>query len=153
LAGRGLGCAFFLNLIFINIMDLLKLAETVTDTVKIHIELPGDGPLYADEEKTKPCIVEVYGPASKEFQAWKTQSTQKVFDKAAQRGGFKLNAKTEQNSYYEKLIALTVNVENLEFGAELVTLANVGKMYRHPKLGFIAEQVDAKLASWDSFLA
>lgn len=135
-------------------MDISNLE--VPNTAEVHIEFPGIGKLYADEEKKMPIIVEVYGPASNqavEFKRKLSSEASIAFAKGGAKGLRKLtNGNDIAEREIERLVSMTASVKNMFYHGEPVTTHNIEKIYRDPKYGWLTEQVNEKIGSWESFL-
>ena len=133
-------------------MDLSTL--NVPDTARIHLEFPGMGKLYADDAKTQPVIIEVYGPASNPAVDYRRKMTRKVQSEMAKRGSKGLaNLGDLEEQELERLCALTAGVSGLIYKGETITKDTVRKVYADPKMGWIRDQLNEKLSGWEDFLA
>jgi hypothetical protein len=135
-------------------MDLLKIE--VPETATIHIEHPTMGKLYKDDQRTMPCTIEVYGPASQQAIDQRRKATKRMSERLGKKGLKSLSSlppEEIEDMEVERLTAMTASVSNIEMGAVVVTGENVDRLYRNPKLGWIRDQVAEKLGSWEDFLA
>lgn len=131
-------------------MDLSEI--DIPDTAEIHIEVPGQGKLYADEGRTKPSMIVVYGPASPqaiELGKKLRRDIMQRMQKKGQRGVFSGDPESDE---IDRLCALTADVQNVIYKGKPVKRETVREIYSDPKLGFIREQVREKLAGWEDFL-
>ena len=133
-------------------MDLSTL--NVPETATIHLEFPGMGKLYADDAKSQPVTIEVYGPASNQAVDYRRKMSRKVQSEMAKRGNRGLsNLGDLEEQELERLCALTAGVSGLIYKGETITKDTVRKVYADPKMGWIRDQLNEKLSGWEDFLA
>ena len=65
-------------------MDIRKYA--VEPTKKLHLRDASDQLMYADEAKTLPMTVNLYGPASKQYARAKAAQNNKIVDRLKRKG-------------------------------------------------------------------
>ena len=134
-------------------MDLLNLEAP--DTIDIHIVHPEVGSLYADEERTQPVVITVHSPGSEvalEFDRKQQKAMSKVIAKKGIKGIYKIPFEEQEENNLNRLVALTADVKNMEFGGNPVTPENIREIYKNPKLGWVRNQVSTKISSWDNYL-
>jgi len=134
-------------------MDLVNLEAP--DTIDIHIVHPEIGSLYADEERTQPAIITVHSPGSEvalEFDRKQQKAMSKVIAKKGIQGIYKIPFEEQEEKNLNRLVALTADVKNMEFGGNPVTPENIREIYKNPKLGWVRNQVSTKISSWDNYL-
>lgn len=134
-------------------MDLAKLQ--IPDTAKVHVEFPGQGKLYADPEKKKPVVIEVYGPASDQVVAYRRKMIRESQARIGKRGlkGFSKMAPEEMEDLeVDRLVAFTASVQNMVYKGEEVTPETIEKVYRDPHMGWLVDQVRDKVGGWEDFL-
>lgn len=120
------------------------------NTSKFQLLDGDDEPLFADQAKTKPVTVTVYGPGSKEYQRVTAAANNRMVERMRKRGKSGVSADERLREQAEQLSALTVAFENLDYdGLQDGELAKA--IYSDPTLGFIAEQVTKHTADWANF--
>jgi hypothetical protein len=129
--------------------------QAVSDTAVIHIKNAAGEPLYADEARTKPAQIVVYGPGSKAYGVVEARQSARAVKRMQDNDG-KITVATPEERIRETaedLAAITVRFENFTYppagkaeGAELFAA-----VYADPKLGFIAKQVTKTLGDWGNF--
>ena len=129
-------------------MDISSL--NIPETVRVHIEFPGSGKLYADDAKTQPVVIEMYGPSTDQFLQEKRRAA-RVFRNAAMKKG-KVDDIDPIEEEVKRLCNLTASVSGLTYKGEIISRDTVVKVYRDPKMGWLKEQVAERIAGWDSFL-
>jgi len=134
-------------------MDLSQLA--IPDTVTVHLEFPGMGKLYDDEKKTKPSTIELFSPASDQVIEYTHKIQRKVALKMGKRGlkGVTSSPEELEQMGIDRLCAFTANVNNLTYAGEKITTKTIDKVYSDPKMGWLCDQLNEKLGSWDDFLS
>lgn len=128
--------------------DIRKFA--VEPTGRLHLRNANDELMYADDEKTKPIAVNLYGPGSKQYARAQTIQQNHMIDKLKRKG--KADQTTEQKSeeLVEFLTGCTASFENLEYD-DLQGEALAMAVYSDLSIGFIAEQVGKHLGDWSNF--
>ena len=130
-------------------MDLSKLS--IPDTVTVHIEFPGVGKLF---ENDKPTTIELRSPASDEVIKYGHELQRKISMKMGKRGLKSLTISPEESDKraIERLCAFTASVNNLVYDGESITCDTIEKVYADPKMGWVCDQLNERLGSWDDFL-
>ena len=134
-------------------MDLSKLS--IPDTVSIHLEFKGEK-IYADDDtKKNPCVIELRSPASDEVIAYTHELQRKVSMKMGKRGMKSLVIQPDEadKRAVDRLCAFTASVQNLTYNGELITVDTIDRVYSDPKMGWLCDQLNDRLGSWDDFLA
>ncbi len=135
-------------------VDISKLH--LPDTAEIHIEHPQIGKLYADENKTQPVVIEIHSPASNQSIAYKRKMQQEAQARVSSKGAksaLKFKPEELEEMEIQRMVALTASVRHLEFeDGEPVTVDNVIRLYRDEKMGWLTDQVRARIGGWDDFL-
>lgn len=135
---------------------MIDVAElSLPDTAEIHIEHPQLGKLYANDEKTDPVVIEVYGPASNEAVAYRRKATKEAHAMVARKGVKSVLKKTSEEieeADIQRLLAMTAGVRNLHYKGEVLTPDNIHRVYRDEKMGWLTDQVRERLGGWDDFL-
>lgn len=134
-------------------MDLSKLS--IPDSITVHIAFPGRGKLYDDDKKEKPTTIELLSPASDEVINYKHKLQHKVSMKIGKRGmkGIVIDPEETDKNAVERLVVFTASVNNLTYNGELITAETISKVYSDPKMGWLCDQLNERLGSWDDFLA
>lgn len=134
-------------------MDLLKLESP--ETVTVHIEHPEMGKLYQDDDRNHPITVTVYGPGSRVAVEYDRQHQRKMARLMAKKGTkalYNLPPEDLEEMSLDRLCAMTASVDGVEFDGEYITPETVRRVYANPKLGWLRNQVAAKVASWEEYL-
>jgi hypothetical protein len=133
-------------------MDLSKL--NIPDTISVHIEFPGVGKIYGDEEKKLATIIELFSPASDQAIAYTHKLQKKVLTKVAKRGLKGVSSTPEEldQQDIDRLMAFTASVSNLEYKGEMLNTKTIVELYSDPKMGWLTDQLKDRLGSWDDFL-
>lgn len=129
-------------------MDIRKFA--VNPTSRLHLRDANDELMYADEAKTLPIAVNLFGPGSKEYAKAKAAQSNRLVNKMKTKG--KANQTPEEMAVEsaEFLAACTESWENLQYGdaqGEALSIA----VYSDRTLGFISDQVAGHLGGWSNF--
>lgn len=130
-------------------MDIRKYA--VEPTKKLHLRDASDQLMYADEAKTLPMMVNLYGPASKQFARAKATQNNKIVDRLKRKGKAEQTAEQSTAETAEFLAACTESWENVEHGNITETNALSMAIYSDSEIGFIADQVSKELNEWSNF--
>lgn len=132
-------------------------SQAVTDTATIHLKSAAGELLFADEARTMPVQIVVYGPGSKAFGLVEARQSSRAVRRMQDNDGKITVAPFEDRvrETAEDLATLTVRFENLSYppagdvqGAELFAA-----LYADQSLGFIAKQVTRFLSDWGNFKA
>jgi hypothetical protein len=133
-------------------MDFSKL-ET-PETATIHIEHPAQGPLYQDDKRVKPVTIEVYSPGSDQAVKYNREVMKLVSGKMGKKGKLSnISPEEMEDMEIKRLVAMTASVNGIEYKGDKITPLNIDVIYSDNNLGWIKEQVAAKLGSWDDFLS
>lgn len=105
-------------------------------------------------EDGSPCTVTIYGPGSKEYVAANQAKSAKLIEKAMKGKEVKLTPKEAAVQQVEFLTAITKEMD-LDYvddnGTALEGEAKLRAIYGDTEIGFIAEQVAAKVGDWGNF--
>ena len=128
-------------------MDIASLQ--VDDTAPIHVKDVEGNPLYDDG---KPVRIIVFGPSSEQYARLETKQTQRQLRRLDENDGKRvaLSAEERLQQAAEDLADITHNFENLTSGG-LSGRDLYLAVYGNRRLGFIANQVTAKLGDWGNF--
>ncbi len=132
--------------------DITKLA--VTDTSTFQLRDAADNLIFAPADKggePKPVTVTVFGPGSKEHAKAVAKRSNRNIQRLRKKGSVELSADDIASEGAEFLASITVSFENLDYkgltGPELAKA-----LYTDRSLGFIADQVNEHIGSWDNFV-
>ena len=132
-------------------MDLntLEIPETIT----VHLEFKGER-LYSDGAVDKPLTIELFSPASDEAIDYKRKVQRKTMLKLKKSRTNSLDMTPEEmdEQAVDRLVAFTASVNNIELNGKKITKANVHEVYSNPNCGWINDQLNEKLGTWDDFL-
>lgn len=129
-------------------MDIKKFA--VSPTSKLHLRDANDELLFADEEKTKPITVNLYGPGSREYARAQTAQSNRMIDKLKRKGKTEQTAEQRASESAEFLSDCTEGWENMEYD-QLTGRALSVAVYSDVTIGFIADQVAKHIGDWSNF--
>jgi hypothetical protein len=129
----------------------------VADTADIHILGPDRSPLYADANKTQPCIITIYGPGSPQAAAEAAARNARNLELMQQAVGGKLELSADEQAKQrlDKLVARTAGMENLSHAdaAAAQGLAGLARaIYSDRRIGFIAQYIESVMDDWSRFL-
>lgn len=130
-------------------MDIRKLA--VEPTKKLHLRDATDQLIYADEAKTLPVCVNIYGPGSKQHARAKAAQSTRLMEKLKRKGKIEQTAEQSASETAEFLSACTESWENIEHGTINEGNALSMAIYADESIGFIADQVAKELNEWANF--
>ena len=129
--------------------DLSQLAAKDTTTLhlkhpKTHIEM------YADEAKTQPIEIELYGTGSKVSR----NAILALQNKRAARGKAQVSAEQIEAEWVDVLVACTKSIKNLDLepGKPLDNPVAYKELYLNPQLEWVQEQVNATRGDVANFL-
>lgn len=131
-------------------MDIRKFA--VEPTKKLHLRDASDQLMYADEAKTLPMAVNLFGPASKQYAKAKAAQNNRIVDRFKRKGKAEQSAEQSAAETAEFLAACTESWENVEYGNLTETHALSMAVYSDTEIGFIADQVSKELTEWANFI-
>lgn len=129
-------------------MDIRK--KAVSTTSRLHLRDAADELLWADEEKTKPVAVTVFGPGSKQYAAAQAKQANRLVNLVRRKGDANQTAEQRKEEQAEFLTACTESFENLEYG-DLKGEALAKAVYSDPTIGFILDQVAKHIGEWGNF--
>ncbi|MXS81578.1 hypothetical protein [Nitrosomonas oligotropha] len=129
-------------------MDIRKFA--VSPTSELHLRDANDELMYADEEKTKPITVNLYGPGSKEYARAQAAQSNRMVDKLKRKGKTEQSAEQRAAESAQFLSDCTESWDNLEYG-ELTGRELSIAVYSDITIGFIADQVVKHISDWVNF--
>lgn len=130
-------------------MDIRKLS--VEPTKKLHLRDASDQLIYADEAKTLPVCVTLYGPGSKQHVKAKGLQANRLMDKLKRKGKLEQTPEQSQAENAEFLADCTESWENMEYGSITEMHAISIAVYSDESIGFIADQVNKELGDWSNF--
>lgn len=129
-------------------------SKKVLPTLTFQLKGADDELLFNDDGS--PCNVTVYGPGSKEYVAAQQAKSAKLMDKVLKGKEAKLNPREAAAQQVEFLTAITTSMElgyTDDEGKALDGEAKIRAIYADTEIGFIAEQVAAKVGDWGNFTA
>lgn len=129
-------------------MDIRKFA--VNPTSRLHLRDANDELMYADEAKTLPIAVNLFGPGSKEYAKAKAAQSNRLVNKMKTKGKANQTPEEIAAESAEFLAACTESWENMQYGdaqGEALSIA----VYSDRTLGFISDQVAGHLGGWSNF--
>lgn len=130
-------------------MDIKKFA--VEPTKKLHLRDASDELMYSNGDKSKPMVVNLFGPASKQFAKAKAAQSNKIVDRMKRKGKSSQSADQNIAETAEFLSGCTESWENVEYQGITETNALSHAIYSDPEIGFIADQVSKELNEWGNF--
>ena len=122
----------------------------VAETSRLHLRDSNDELMYADGDKSRPVMVTLYGPGSRQYAVASSKQNSRMLDRLKKKGKAELSAdqKTQEGARF--LADCTSGFENLEYdgltGDELAMA-----VYSNQRLGFIADQISAFIGNWSNF--
>ena len=122
----------------------------VAETGRLHLRDAANRLMYADGDLSKPVVIVLYSPGSREFANAQAALNNRSLEKLRTRG--KIDRTAEQNiaDSAQYLADCTQSFENIEYdglaGAELFKA-----VYGNSKIGFVADQASAFLGDWANF--
>lgn len=136
-------------------MDLKS--QAVGTSAPLHILDASDEPLYANGENgekdlTKPCIITVYGPGSRQYASASARRNNRNFERLRAQRKANQSAEEQRKEQAEFLAECTAGAQNLQYGGkEPKDRDDFVAMYSDTEIGFIAEQVAKFAAEWGNF--
>lgn len=128
--------------------DIRKFA--VSPTSRLHLRDVFDEPMFADEAKTQPIAVNLYGPGSKQFAKAQADQQNRMVDKLKRKGKSGQTAEQIAAERAEFLADCTASFENLEY--DNLTGNDLAKaVYADITIGFISDQVAKHIGDWSNF--
>lgn len=135
-------------------------ALAVTPTAALHVKNPAGEPLYADDERTLPVRIHVYGPGSKAYGVVESRQSARSLKRMQDNDGKFTAATPEERTTEtaEDLAAITARFENFEYqpdgASEPVSDEDLFRsVYADQSLGFITRQVTKFVGDWGNFSA
>lgn len=120
--------------------------RAVAETLTFQLHDADDEPLA---HEGKPCMVTVYGPGSKKFLQAQQAKSDKLMAKVSKGKGVKFTADEMQRNQAEFLALVTESID-----VDYDGLQGYDKhlaIYSDTTIGFIADQINAKLGDWGNF--
>jgi len=123
---------------------------SLKDTVELQLRHPvTDELLFADEEKTKPVAIVLYGTSSKQYR----NAITAMQNRALKRGKKQPTAEAMREEGVELLVACSEKAINLSYkGAAVDNDAAFRELYSDPSFSWLKDQVDAGLGDTSNFL-
>ncbi|APZ98070.1 hypothetical protein BWQ93_05935 [Sphingopyxis sp. QXT-31] len=131
--------------------------EAVVDTATLHVKNAAGEHLYADTDRKLPVQIEVWGPGSDAYGVVEARQTARAVKRIQENEG-KLPTPNYEDTLRESaedLATLTRRFVNFAYPAagDATGPELFAAVYRDPKLGFIAKQVQAAVKDWGKFKA
>lgn len=129
--------------------DLDKIAAT--ETAELQLRNGADELLFDDAGK--PITITVYGPGSKPYQDAQAKAQNRAIERLKKKGKLDQSAEEKAQEQAEMLAACTVSFNGFGGPEKSGTTSQTEfmKVYADPKLGFIAQQVQAHIGDWAHF--
>jgi len=132
----------------------------VAATAALHVKNAAGELLFADDERTLPVRIHVYGPGSKAYGVVESRQSARALKRMQDNDG-KITAATPEERVAETaedLTAITAGFENFEYqpdgAADPVTGEDLYRaVYANQGLGFITKQVAKFVGDWGNFKA
>jgi hypothetical protein len=122
----------------------------VEPTTTIELLDASNEPMFADEENTKRCKVEIYGPGTKQYAKAQAAENNRMLNKLKAKGKAKQTAEEIAEERADFLKDVTKSFTNIAYddleGEELFKA-----VYLDRTIGFIADQVKDHLGDWANF--
>ena len=129
-------------------MDIRK--YSVSPTGRLHLRDTADELMYADDARTLPIAVNLYGPGSKQYAKAQAAQQNRMIDKLKRKGQTAQSAEQIAAEKSEFLSDCTASFENMEYdtltGNDLALA-----VYGDISIGFIADQVAKWMGDWSNF--
>lgn len=129
-------------------MDIRKFA--VNPTSRLHLRDANDELMYADEAKSQPIAVNLFGPGSKEYAKAKAAQNNRLINKMKSKGKSNQTPEEIAAESAEFLAACTESWENMEYDNKTGSDLSMA-VYADRTLGFISDQVATHLGGWSNF--
>lgn len=123
----------------------------VEPTKRLHLRDASDQLMYADEEKTLPMAVNIYGPGSKQFGKAKAAQSSRMIEKLKRKGKVDNTEEQERAEKAEFLAACVESWENVEYDKITDKDALSMAIFNDRSIGFIGDQIDKELNEWGNF--
>lgn len=130
-------------------MDIKHFA--VQPTSRLHLRDAKDELMYADGDPTKPIVVNLYGPGSKQHSRAQAANQNCMIDKIKRKGKTEQTAEQKVAETADFLSNCTAGWENMAYD-DLTGEALSKAVYSDITIGFIADQVAKFLGDWGNFL-
>ena len=132
--------------------DLLN--SQLSESAAFQLEHPVNGPIFADDDESKPVMIEVYGKSSKVFRNYMaTQARKNAIKQKAGKAEKTPTADEVLASNAEFYATITKSITNLNMGGKPVdSFEAFEQLYINPSLDWVTSQVAAQFGSTDSFL-
>jgi len=126
----------------------------LSETTAFQLEHPVNGPIFADDDESKPVMIEVYGKSSKVFRNYMaTQARKNALKQKAGKAEKTPTAEEVLASNAEFYATITKSITNLNMGGvPLDSFEAYEQLYANPNLDWVTSQVASAFGSVDSFL-
>jgi hypothetical protein len=129
-------------------MDIKKFA--VQPTSRLHLRDASDELMFADDAKTQPIAVNLYGPGSKQYAKAQAAKNNRILDKLKRKGKTDQTADEQAQETAEFLADCVASWENLEYDQLQGRDLSIA-VFSDPSTGFIADQVAKYSGDWSNF--
>ena len=129
-------------------MDIRKFS--VNPTSRLHLRDANDELMFADEAKSQPIAVNLFGPGSKEYAKAKAAQNNRLINKMKSKGKSNQTPEEIAAESAEFLAACTESWENMEYDNKTGSDLSMA-VYADRTLGFISDQVATHLGGWSNF--
>jgi hypothetical protein len=129
-------------------MDIKKFA--VQPTSRLHLRDASDELMFADDAKTQPIAVNLYGPGSKQYAKAQAAKNNRILDKLKRKGKTDQSADEQAAEVAEFLADCVASWENLEYD-QLTGRALSIAVFSDVSIGFIADQTSKYVSEWSNF--
>lgn len=131
--------------------DLTSLSLKADTEIQLRNPVTGEL-LFADEEKTQPVTISLYGSASKQYRNAVADMQNRALKRQAKKE--KPSAEVMREEGIRLLLAVSASTKNLSYnGNPVVTEDDFRAVYSDPALSWVKDQVDEALADASNFLA
>jgi hypothetical protein len=130
--------------------DLSTLA--VNDTADVHIKAAGGALLYGEDKL--PIVIGLFSPGTAEYAAAEDARTERAVERAKEKGNIPMSAKELRDEQIAFLVDCTSHHSNNfshPAAADKTGKAFYRAVYSDRKIGFIFDQLNAKLGVWSTF--
>jgi hypothetical protein len=132
-------------------LDLASLALKADTEIQLRHPVSGEL-LFADEDKTEPVTVSLWGSASKQYRNAVAEMQNRALKRQAKKE--KPTAEVMREEGIRLLLAVSAGSKNLVLdGNPVITEDDFRTLYSNPAYSWVKDQVDEALADTSNFLA
>lgn len=130
-------------------LNLKTLAAAATAT--LHLKGADDELLFADDARTLPLELDLYGPGSPAAAAVEAERNSRNLALMKKNGGkLELSPEEQRRQKLNRLVAHVAAARNINYD-DLAGMDAVRPLLADTELGFIAQQVDTFIVDWANF--